>query len=142
MNAELVDPFATPERLKTADMCEDITARLQRAQYDDAPLYPQVVQKVLHELAREANSARPMWSASAFARDLLEQLHHRAVSGVEYDELQEPAWSLDSERSLRGGDDMAAYPGGRCPNCRSNFVHTANCPRPVPQPAPEHQERS
>ena len=99
MNAELVDPFATPERLKTADMCEDITARLQRAQYDDAPLYPQLMQKVLHELRRAADGvARP--DLDLWARALLEQLHHRAVTGVQWDEPQEPTWSLDSERRL------------------------------------------
>jgi inhibitor of KinA sporulation pathway (predicted exonuclease) len=99
VSAELVDPFATPppDRLKTADMCEDITARLQRAQYDDAPLYPQLMQHVLRELARESD---PRKQHSRWARALLEQLHHRAVTGVQWDEPQEPDWSLDSERRL------------------------------------------
>ena len=101
MSAELVDPFSTPppERLKTADMCEDITARLQRAQYDDAPLYPQLMQKALQELARAADDPVPH-ALTHWARWLLEQLHHRAVTGVQWDDEQEPAWSLDSERGL------------------------------------------
>ena len=92
-------PEPAPDRLKTADMCEDITARLQRAQYDDAPLYPQLMQKALFELKRAADD-ETHGPFSAWARWLLEQLHHRAVSGVSYDEPQEPAWSLDSERRL------------------------------------------
>ena len=94
MSAELVDPFAThePERLKPEDMCEDITARLLRSQYDDRTLYPQLLAKTLTELQRRA-----AWDPWAYA--LLEQLHHRAVTGVEFGEQEaEPAWSLDGER--------------------------------------------
>lgn len=106
MSAELVDPFATlePERLKPEDMCEDITARLQRSQYDDRTLYPQLLAKTLHELRRAADGvARP--DLDLWARALLEQLHHRAVTGVEFGEQEaEPAWSLDGPRGgPRGG---------------------------------------
>jgi hypothetical protein len=87
-----------PERLKPEDMCEDITARLQRSQYDDRTLYPQLLAKTLHELQRAA-TAEHIDAVYVWSRWLLEQLHHRAVTGVEFAEQEaEPAWSLDSER--------------------------------------------
>lgn len=100
MSAELVDPFAThePERLKPEDMCEDINARLLRSQYDDRTLYPQLLAKTLHELRRAAEGD-DLRDGDLWARWLLEQLHHRAVTGVEFGEQEaEPAWSLDCER--------------------------------------------
>lgn len=95
MSAELVDPFATPERLKPADMCEDITARLPLDRFDPT-LLTQLVNKTLHELRRAADGEL-RGPLDLWARALLEQLHHRAVTGVEFDEPREPAWSLDSE---------------------------------------------
>ena len=98
MSAELVDPFATPprERLKTADMCDDITARLLNSEQVDPPLFPQLVQKTLRELRRAADDGTPD-ALAAWARWLLEQLHHRAISGVSYNEPSEPDWSLDPD---------------------------------------------
>ena len=100
MSAELVDPFATPprERFKTADMCEDITARLLNSEQNDPPLYPELVQRCLGELKRAADDAVDV-ALARWARWVLEQLHHRAVSGVSYDEPTEPDWSLDSGRT-------------------------------------------
>ncbi len=93
-------PPATRERFKTADMCEDITARLQNSEQEDPPLYPELVQKTLQELKRTADDelqdALAIW-----ARWLLEQLHHRAVSGVSFGEPSEPDWSLDPDREVR-----------------------------------------
>lgn len=93
MSAELVDPFATPdpERLKAIDMRADINARIAPSSQNDPPLLPQLVQKTLEELVVRAEG-------DPWARWLLEELHHRAVTGIPYDEPQEPAWSLDSER--------------------------------------------
>lgn len=97
--AELADPFATPprERFKIADMCDDITARLLNSEQDDPPLYPELVQRCLGELKRAADDAVDP-ALTRWARWLLEQLHHRAVSGVSYGEPSEQDWSLDSER--------------------------------------------
>jgi hypothetical protein len=119
MSAELVDPFAThePERLKASDMCEDITARLQRSQYDDRTLYPQLMQYTLRSLSRAA--ADGSGQHADWARWLLEQLHHRAVTGVEFGEQEaEPAWSLDT-------------------SARESLIDQ----NLWPHPAPEHQER-
>ena len=101
MSAELVAPFAPPprDRFKTADMCEDITARLLNSEQDDAPLYPELVQRCLGELKRAADDAVDP-ALTRWARWLLEQLHHRAMSGVSYGESAEPDWSLDSERTV------------------------------------------
>ena len=89
MSAELVDPFATPpERLKTADMCEDITARLLASRHDDPALYPELVQRCLGELKRAADDAVAP-DLIRWSRWLLEQLHHRAVTGVPWGEPQE-----------------------------------------------------
>lgn len=100
MSAELVDPFATPtpERLKTSDMRADINARIALSSQNDPPLLPQLLQKTLEALD-EATDDESVALAS-WARWLLEQLHHRAVSGVPWGEVEEPAWSLDSERWL------------------------------------------
>lgn len=102
MSTELVDPFAPPprERFKTADMCKEITDRLLASEQDDPPLFPQLVQKTLRELRRAADDEM-QWALSAWARRLLEQLHHRAVSGIPYGELSEPDWSLDPDREER-----------------------------------------
>lgn len=109
MSAELVDPFATPtpERLKTVDMRADINARIALSSQNDPPLLPQLLQKTLAALD-EATDDESVALAS-WARWLLEQLHHRAASGVPYDEPAEPAWSLDPdprpfERVLSDGD--------------------------------------
>lgn len=100
MSAELVDPFATPrERLKTSDMRADINGRIAVSTQNDPPLCPQLVQKTLEELARAADDSAIV-ELAAWARWLLEELHHRAVSGVPYDEPREPAWAFDSERRL------------------------------------------
>lgn len=91
MSAELVDPFAVPaEQLKAADMCVDITSRIATSQQNDPPLLPQLVQKTLEELLARAEG-------DPWARWLLEELHHRAVTRVPFGEPAEPAWSLDSE---------------------------------------------
>lgn len=101
MSAELADP----QRISTADLRADITGRIAVSSQNDPPLCPQLVQKTLAELAKEADSALPVWSASAFARWLLEELHHRAVDGIPYGEPQEPAWSLDpSPRHIPRGE--------------------------------------
>ena len=96
MSVELVDPFAPPprERFKTADMCDDITARLLNSEQNDPPLYPELVHRCLGELKRAADDAVDP-ALTRWARWLLEQLHHRAASGVSYDEPHEPDWSLD-----------------------------------------------
>ena len=97
MSAELVDPWADPppERLKTADMRKDINGRIAISSQNDPALCPQLVQKTLHEL--DAATDDESEALRGWARWLLEQLHHRAVSGIEYDEPQEPAWSLDPQ---------------------------------------------
>lgn len=98
MSTELVDPFATPprERLKAIDIRADINARIAISSQNDPPLCPQLVQKTLAELARAVDD--PVQDAlSLWARWLLEQLHHRAVTGVEFGEQTEPAWSLDPQ---------------------------------------------
>ena len=102
MSAELVDPFATPprERFKTADMCDDVTARLLNSEQDDPPLYPELAQRCLGELKRAADDAVDV-ALARWARWLLEQLHHRAVSGVSYGEPSEPDWSLDPDQEER-----------------------------------------
>lgn len=100
MSAELVDPFATPDpkRLKAIDMRADINARITVYQQNDPPLLPQLIQKTLEELLVRADG-------DPWARWLLEELHHRAVSGVPYDEPAETAWSLDPEpRHLPRGE--------------------------------------
>jgi hypothetical protein len=103
MSAELVDPFAT-QRLKVADMREDINARIAVSQQNDPPLCPQLVQKTLTELARAAEE--PVQDAlTLWARWLLEQLHHRAVDGIPYGEPAEPDWSLDSEERRIPGSE-------------------------------------
>ena len=93
-----MDPFAPPprERFKTADMCDEITARLLNSEQDDPPLYPELVQRCLGELKRVADDAVDP-ALTRWARWLLEQLHHRAVSGVSYSEPTEPGWSLDPD---------------------------------------------
>ena len=101
MSAELVDPWADPppERLKTADMRKDINGRIAISSQNDPALCPQLVQKTLRALQQAADDegALSVCELSVWARWLLEQLHHRAVTGVEYDEPQEPAWSLDPQ---------------------------------------------
>lgn len=106
MSADLVDPFATHEpreHLKTSDMRKDINARIALSSQNDPPLCPQLVRKTLDELAQAAEGSDPALDATpveVWARWLLEQLHHRAVTGIPYDEAAEPAWSLDSERRM------------------------------------------
>ena len=90
------DQPARPERLKPEDMCEDITARLLRSQAEDRTLYPQLLAKTLTELQRRARG-------DEWARSLLEQLHHRAVSGVEYGEPREPRFMETLDELERGG---------------------------------------
>lgn len=98
-------PASVPERLKVADMRQDINARLTYSQYDDPTLYPQLVAKTLHELGVAAEG-QPQDGIAIFARTLLELLHHRAVSGVSYNEAPaEPDWSLDpEERHIPGSE--------------------------------------
>lgn len=101
-----VEPATPPrEQLKTSDMRAEINARIAVSSQNDPPLCPQLVQKTLLELAKEADAEVPTWSASAFARWLLEQLHLRAVDGVPYDEPREPDWSLDPDpKQYRRGE--------------------------------------
>lgn len=101
MSAELVDPFAPQprEQISPSDMHEDITARLRESHYNDPPLHAEMLQRLLMELKSVANDpyvdALTLW-----ARRTLEQMHHRAVTGIPWGEPQEPADSLDSERRL------------------------------------------
>lgn len=101
MSAELVDPFATPPKPAWSDqaldeMAEDVRRWIIWTRREDpAELARDIVRKVLHELRQAPDQ---VWAGG-----VLEQLWHRAGSGVPYswdDEPREPDWSLDPERRL------------------------------------------
>ena len=100
MSAELVDPFATPKRTVWSDqaldeMAEAIRARMVWGLRNDPDLVEDVARKALHEIRNAPDQA--------WAGGVLEQLWHRAESGVRYtwdEDPREPAWSLDPERRL------------------------------------------
>lgn len=100
MSAELVDPFATPdpERLKAIDMRADINGRIALSSQNDPPLLPQLLQKTLEALD-EATDDESV-ALAGWARWLMEELHHRAVSGVPWGEAEEPAWAFDRPEPL------------------------------------------
>lgn len=110
MSAELVDPFATPERPVWSDqalneMVEGICYWIVWTKREDpAELSRDLVRKAVHELRHAPDRA--------WAGEVLEHLWHRAETGAAYswsDEPREPAWSLDSDRSehfIRHVDDV------------------------------------
>lgn len=110
MSADLVDPFARPEpvhyQVNAYDMCDQITYKVRTSQDNDRELMPQLIQRTLQRLRQAADDGTP--EVAGFARWVLEDLWHRAETGVPYgeprDDWPDPRESLiDREPGLRHG---------------------------------------
>lgn len=94
MSADLVDPFARPEpvhyQVNAYDICDRITYKVRTSQDNDRELMPQLIQRTLQRLRQACDDGTP--EVRGFARWVLDDLWHRAVSGVPYSEPQEPVF--------------------------------------------------
>lgn len=101
MSAELVDPFALRPTISKDDldvMVGDIHYHLIDARFDDPQLAPDLLNKALTELGRVATYQGTV--DAEWATGVLQQLHHRAVSGIPYNEPREPADFFDRDERL------------------------------------------
>lgn len=96
MSAELVDPFATHEPLLTMEEYAAIKADVYDSPWTDPQRFQEclgVAMGALRTIACVTVSTPPEVTATQALRSIC----GRAVSGVPFNEPQEPAWSLDSE---------------------------------------------
>ena len=99
MSAELVDPFATPhEPDLTADEWVAIRDEIWDKPWNDQHRFPDLLVEAVKVLGEIATGNTP--DPARTATQALRRMAYRAKTGVPYDEPQEPADSLDSERRL------------------------------------------
>lgn len=98
MSAELVDPFTTPEHQPplTADEWTEVRDELWNNHWDDHALWPDCLIEAVKTLGEIGLQGEP--GARRTATQCLRRLARRAVTGVPFDEPQEPVDSLDSYR--------------------------------------------
>ena len=98
MSAELVDPFATHEPDLTAEEWQDIRDEIWSRPWDDPARFPDLLVEAVKVLGEVGLGGDPF--SRRTATQCLRAMAYRAKTGVPFNEPQEPAWSLDSERRL------------------------------------------
>ena len=98
MSAELVDPFATHEPDLTAEEWQDIREEIWSRPWDDPARFPDLLVEAVKVLGEVGLGGDPF--SRRTATHCLRAMAYRAKTGVPFNEPQEPAWSLDSERRL------------------------------------------
>ena len=93
-----MDPFTTHEPDLTAEEWQAIRDEIWSRSWDDPARFPDLLVEAVKVLGEVGLGGDPF--SRRTATHCLRSMAYRAKTGVPFNEPQEPAWSLDSERRL------------------------------------------